>query len=624
MSHAPRSDRLARREVLLSICLITADPPARVATILQPLRSVAEEIVIAADSRVGKETLAGYGAIADKLFSVEFVQSERHLAWLCAQCEGDWILRLDGDEIPSRAFARRLPEMLDSREVQQFWIPRAWLYPDGERVLAGAPWSTDFVNRLTRNDGTLRISGQQHTYAEPAAPCEYIEEPLYHLDLLTNDRGRRHDKAVRYEVARPRMPVAGGGRINEAFYLPELRESLELRQVPDEDRAVIAQALAGSLAPVSNTPTENARYVSLDEMDRMWEGRKIHPDAYRASIELREPTLVLAPSEQRHVVMRVRNEGSERWPANLDERPLIRLSYHWRNADGSMHTLEGLRSAFPRTVNPGECVLAPLHVDAPAVTGEYVLEVDVVHEHERWFECSCRIQVTVEHPRGLPQVGARLRETEPPGAEHRKGTRIPRIIHRVWLGGEPMPEEHKRFGETFAQQHPDWKMRLWTDEDLPGLGIGAKERALARTQSELSNLVRYEVLHQHGGVYVDTDVECLRPLTPLLEGIDAFAALEVPERVGTAVLGTTAGHPVFERAARLARLTLATGINSTDANGPYFLTLILEQESDVAIFGADLFYPYLWDEPERRNETFPDAYAVHHWTLSWVDEEDAK
>ena len=124
--------------------------------------------------------------------------------------------------------------------------------------------------------------------------------------------------------------------------------------------------------------------------------------------------------------------------------------------------------------------------------------------------------------------------------------------------------------------------------------------------------MRYEVLHRHGGVYVDTDVECLRPLTPLLRGIDAFAALESPGRVGTAVLGSVAGHPAFGRAARLARSTLGTGASSGDANGPYFLSLILEQEPNVAILGQHLFYPYLWDEPKRSGEAFPEAYAVQH------------
>jgi hypothetical protein len=601
----------------LSICLMAAAPPSRVATILEPLRPFADEVIIAADSRVDDETLAGYGALASRLFRIEFILPERHHAWLYSQCDGDWILRLDEDEVLSQAFLRRLPEMLASRNVQQFWIRRAWLYPDPERVLAGTPWFEDFVNRLTRNDGTLRVSGQQHTDPEPVTPREYIEQPLYHLALLTASEDSRRERVILYEVARPRVLAHGGGRLNEAFYLPELRDSLELHPVPEEDRAAIARALDGSSTPVSTVSVENVRFVSLEEMDRMWEARTVRADAYQASIEPREPTLSLAPSERRHVLFRVCNEGSERWPANLDERPQIRLSYRWLNLDESIHTPEGPRSAFLRVVNPGERILAPLHVDAPGTVGDYVLEVDIVHEHVRWFDCACRVPVRVEHPQGLPPAGARLHETAPPRFRRWRTVRIPRTIHRVWLGERSMSEEHERFGRTFAQHHPDWEIRLWTDEDLPALGIGAAERERSRTHSELSNLVRYEVLHRFGGVYVDTDVECRRPLTPLLRGIDAFAGLELPGRVGNAVLASIAGHRAFARAARVARQTLGIGAHSVDANGPYLLSLILEQEPGVAILGAELFYPYRWDEPERRGETFPNAYAVHHWAMSW-------
>ena len=74
----------------------------------------------------------------------------------------------------------------------------------------------------------------------------------------------------------------------------------------------------------------------------------------------------------------------------------------------------------------------------------------------------------------------------------------------------------------------------------------------------------------------------------------------------------------MERAARLSRQTLGLGPHSADANGPYFLSLLLEQEPEATIFGADKFYPYRWDEPERADEPFPGAYAVHHWTHELV------
>ena len=67
--------------------------------------------------------------------------------------------------------------------------------------------------------------------------------------------------------------------------------------------------------------------------------------------------------------------------------------------------------------------------------------------------------------------------------------------------------------------------------------------------------------------------------------------------------------------------TLGLGPHSADANGPYFLSLLCEQEADVTVLGADKFYPYHWEEPERAGEPFPDAYAVHHWSTTWWGQE---
>jgi hypothetical protein len=601
----------------LSICLITAEHPARVASILEPLRPFADEVLIAADSRVEEETLAAYNLLSDRLFRIEFRSAERHLAWLCEQCRGSWILRMDGDEVPSAGFVRRLGELLASRRVQQFWTATTWLYPDAARSLAGPPWSEDFACRLVRNDGTLRSRGIQHNHMDPISPREYVEEPFYHLDLLVSNERDRRDKAVRYEVSRPHLIAPNGGRANEAFYLPELRDSLRFHDVPLEDRRLIERALEEPRTLPSTAPAGGLPIVSLEEMDRFWEQRSVPESAYRAKVEAIESKALFTPSEQRHVFFGVTNEGTERWPGQLDERPLIRLAYRWLNHDGSVHTAEGPRSAFSRRVDPGERILTPMHVVAPTDPGEYILEVDFVHEHVKWFNCSCKVPSRVEHQHELPATGARLRETRPPRLRRWRRVRIPRTIHRIWIGGETIPVEHERFGTTFAQHNPDWEMRLWTDEDLRALDITVADRRRARTHSELSNLMRYEVLHRFGGVYVDTDFECLRPLAPLLRGIDAFTALELPGRTAIGILGSVPGHPVFARAARQARLTLGEGAGSTDANGPYFFSLLLEQEPDVAIFGARLFYPYLWDELERRHETFPDAYAVHHWAMSW-------
>lgn len=589
--------------------------------ILQPLRELADEVVIAADERVDGDTLSGYAALADKLFSIEHVHIERHLSWLIAQCSCDWILRLDGDEVASAALIRRLPELMGSRRVHQFWIRRRWLYPDPGHILDQAPWSTDFVNRLLRNDGSLRMRGRHHLEPDPMSTREYVEEGIYHLDLLFNSHEQRMDKAIRYEVVAPGLRAYGGGRLNEAFYLPELRSALSTSATPDEDHAAIAAAIAPPSLPSAGEANRAAQAVGIDQMDRFWAGRTVTPDAYHAQIEPYEERVDLDPAEASAVLVRVHNEGSEHWPAGLNENPPIRLGYRWLYRDGRVCMDDTPRSPLPREVRPGEAVLTEISVLAPECPGEYLLEVDVVHEHERWFGCARRIDARVGRI-DLPPAGVRL-VPEQEGARRRRWfrrTRIPRTIHRIWLGSDPMPAEHERFGESFARHHPGWAMRLWTERDLAQLDIGAREQARARTRAELANLVRYEVLHRFGGVYVDTDVECLRPFAPLLRGVYAFAGIEVSGRICNAVLGSVPEHPVFARATRLTRQTLGTGVHSANANGPYFLSLLVEQQGGFTIFPKEHFYPYLWDEPERRNEAFPASFAVHHWRLSWLTE----
>jgi hypothetical protein len=607
--------------------MLTAEPPERVAAILEPLRELADEIVLALDSRVNTASQARYVPLADAVYRIEFRLLERHLSWLHAQCHGDWILRLDGDELPSAGLLGRLPELTRSTAVRQYWIARRWLYPDPARMLDETPWSADFLNCLVRNDAGLRFPGIEHLHAAPETPCAYVVEPIYHLDLLLNSEHERRTKAVRYEVERPHLLAAGGARINEAFYLPELLPAPRLCAVPAIDVPAIERVLHGvpddrGLPGAHDDIALSAHeipLVGLAQLDSFWEHRAVPEDAYQALIEPYEAHPHMAPGEARQLFFAVTNRGSERWPWGLDHFPQIRLSYRWLNVDGSIHTPEGLRSPFPRLVAPGETALTPLHVTAPEQPGRYTLEVDVLHEGHRWFGCELRVEVLVQAP-ALPAAPAsRLRATAPstrsllrPGARR---LRIPRVFHRVWVGPSEMPALFTRFGETWLEHHPDWEMRLWSEADLPALGLeGVAERT--RNLSELSNLMRYELLARHGGVYIDTDFECLRSLEPLLGGVDAFTALESPGRAANGLIGCVPEHPLLRWAAQAAPSTVGLGAHSRDANGPYFFSLLLEQLPGVTIFPPELFYPYYLDEPHRRHESFPDAYAVHHWNAS--------
>lgn len=192
---------------------------------------------------------------------------------------------------------------------------------------------------------------------------------------------------------------------------------------------------------------------------------------------------------------------------------------------------------------------------------------------------------------------------------------IPRVIHRIWLGENPMPEEFERYGETWREHHPEWEMRLWTDDNLPPSDLlDALEES--KRQVSRSILLRYELLRQFGGVYVDTDMECLRSIEPLLDGVSAFAAWESPEVLCGAVVGGVAGHPAWERAVRDQSERMRVGKARMPGYSRSFLTSLMEHFPEVTLFGPEKFYPFGRDDPPRPASELPEAYAIHHW--SWL------
>jgi hypothetical protein len=379
----------------LSVCCLAGAPGPRVRALLEPFKSVADEIVVAADARVDGASLAEYALVADHLLRIDVSHSERHFSWLHSHCTGDWIFRIDADEVASAALLASLPKLMHDRNVRQYWVPRLWLFPDARTACDGPPWWPDYQLRMYRNDALLRFSGQQHSSAVSVPPAAYLEHPLYHLDLLVNPLQSRERKARDYERRRPGLQAPGGGPLNERLYLPERENGLILRRLDatethDVELVFAAEAKAADL----DVPT--IAVTPSSESDRWLEGTPFDPRVHRAVIEPFETAILMPPGEERVIHFRVTNAGDGPWPYHnpeIYEGRQVRLSYHWFNSDGSLHEFEGIRTWLPRRLEPQQTAIVPMMVRAPAAPGDYVLEVDFVHE--QWFGSSLRVPASV-------------------------------------------------------------------------------------------------------------------------------------------------------------------------------------------------------------------------------------
>ncbi len=193
----------------------------------------------------------------------------------------------------------------------------------------------------------------------------------------------------------------------------------------------------------------------------------------------------------------------------------------------------------------------------------------------------------------------------------------------MWPGEDPLPAELESYGESWARHHPGWEMKLWRPSDLPPLC----NQALfddATSYAMRSDIARYELLLRYGGIYVDTDFECLRPFEDLLGDVEAFIGTEDGHYLTNALMGAVPGHPVIEAIVDAIPASIATNPQGppNELTGPHLVTAVLEDHPELRerlrVFEPDVFYPYLWNEQYRRGETFPESYAVHHWAGGWV------
>ena len=392
-----RRNRLVRTPTLSVLCP-TSHPGPLVHGALRDLRSIADEVIVAADVRVGPADLGWYADVADRLVRYEFAGSSRHWSWFARQSSADWLLLLDADEVPSRALLDALPDLLRDRRCHGWSLPIRWNWPDPATYLDEEPWRSDARVRLLRNDARLRFGAGSHDLVRPAHPIAHRPDlATYHLDVLINPIEARRAKLERYRAGRYGLLADDGRDFNDAFYLPEqLVTAPALARTPDADRRAIERCLAvGAEPPPAVDPDA---LVVADRETILWYSprRVLGEGAYRAVVRpVREPPVWLAAGRGHLLWVEVENAGDALWPGGEDEPPLVRIGLRWE-IGGQLH--DAGRAMLPRELAPGARVVVPVHVDGPATAGPARLHVDLVHEHVRWFGTPSVLDVDLGAP----------------------------------------------------------------------------------------------------------------------------------------------------------------------------------------------------------------------------------
>lgn len=195
---------------------------------------------------------------------------------------------------------------------------------------------------------------------------------------------------------------------------------------------------------------------------------------------------------------------------------------------------------------------------------------------------------------------------------------IPRIIH-LWWHDPDVPDHVQAAFNQWHNMHPYWRVRLWTNQPEvgPALSAATRNHASVIAGDEIryrSNVVRWHLLRDSGGVWVDTDTEPLTRLNRLLDSPTPFCGRLA--RAEATVIGGPPHHPLFELLATEA-IQPSAPTTATMLSGSILLDDVIHRFPDARILEPGAFFDV--DSDGVTQIPLPlktPRYCRHRWDTS--------
>tara|TARA_B110000208_G_scaffold191158_1_gene257145 strand:- start:129 stop:1589 length:1461 start_codon:yes stop_codon:yes gene_type:complete len=135
---------------------------------------------------------------------------------------------------------------------------------------------------------------------------------------------------------------------------------------------------------------------------------------------------------------------------------------------------------------------------------------------------------------------------------------IPKIIHQLWIGPKTPPT---KFMDTWKNKHEvaGFEYIRWTEEEMQKRGFKSQLQNKVNDMNEINgkaDILRWELLYEYGGFFVDADAYCIEPVTYLVEKYKAFVGYENEQVRGA---GWTGDNPEYDDVLARTHPLIATG-----------------------------------------------------------------
>lgn len=264
-----------------------------------------------------------------------------------------------------------------------------------------------------------------------------------------------------------------------------------------------------------------------------------------------------------------------------------------------------------------------LMITSPIYAPDIVAELDEIPEFDG---LECFLQVII-----------RSTKENIPEYSFSKGKQIiPKTIHYIWIGDNPLPKSFKNNIDTWRKYNPEYEIICWNEKNYNFKKCDyVREAYENKYYSFASNYARLDIVFNHGGIYLDTDVECISNFDKLLND-EAFFNMGCADRINMGCgFGSIAGHSVLENmmtSLSKGKFILANGkpglktfnsfINPIMKEYGFKLENLYQKKSGVVLYPCEVMSPKTINGlPDFMSEK---TVSIHQEVGTWRNEREKK
>ena len=212
---------------------------------------------------------------------------------------------------------------------------------------------------------------------------------------------------------------------------------------------------------------------------------------------------------------------------------------------------------------------------------------------------------------------------------------IPKKIHYCWFGRGPMPELALKCLNSWKVNLPDYELIVWNEDSFDiTTNQYVKEAYESRKFAFVTDYVRLYALYHYGGIYMDTDVEVLKPLDNFLNH-KAFTGCEDDMMCVTGTMGAEKEHSWIGdllSGYENRKFLLPDGSFDKTPNTKVITNLTISKygwiprnkyqvlKNGIHIYPFDVFCAKQWRT--GKITITHNTHTIHHFSASWHSKSD--